>query len=127
MINRTLLAFRHALLPIALVLIVQHGSAQTQSRSDDVEQLRQLVFDLERRVVVLEQQNQQLRSSLVSPANPDTATPPTRAGAETAAALVLAADELRVPGATSVVPAQAVAAAAPAPHRFPAHFPEEQP
>jgi hypothetical protein len=123
MTNRTLLAFRHALLPIALVLIIQHSAAQTQPRSDDVEQLRQLVFDLERRVAVLEQQNQQLRSSLISPGNPETATPPTRAGAETAAALVLAADELRAPGATSVVPAQAVAATAPTSPPLPGTLP----
>ena len=123
MTNRTLLVFRRALLPIVLVLIVQHGSAQTQSRSDDVEQLRQLVFDLERRVAVLEQQNQQLRSSPLTPEDPETTTPPARAGAETVAALVLAADELRVPGATSVVPAQAVAAAAPAPPPLPGTLP----
>jgi hypothetical protein len=96
-----------ALLPGLLTLASPNAFPQTQSGSDDVQQLKQLVFDLERRVAVLEQQNQQLRSLAV---------PPDGSGAQSAASLVLAADELRVPGTSSPLPAQEVVpAASPAP------------
>lgn len=107
MTNRMKLVVRYAFLPVLLVLIDPHGSAQTQPSPQDVEQLKQLVFDLERRVAILEQQNQQLRSSDM---------PPASSGAESAASLVLATAELRVPGTSSPLQAQAVApATAPAP------------
>jgi Putative beta-barrel porin-2, OmpL-like. bbp2 len=99
MTNRIQLVVQYALLPTLLVLGSPHAPAQTQSAGQDVDQLRQLVFDLERRVAVLEQQNQQLRSS---------ASPPDRSGPDSAASLVLAAAELRPPGSPSPLPAQAV-------------------
>jgi hypothetical protein len=92
-----------ALLPGLLTLASPNALPQAQSGAEDVQQLKQLVFDLERRVAVLEQQNQQLRSS---------AMPPDSSGAQSAASLVLAADELRVPGTSSPLPAQQVAPAA---------------
>jgi hypothetical protein len=107
MTHRLPLVIRYAFLPVALLWIAQHGTAQTSSSTSDVEQLKQLVFDLERRVAVLEQQNQQLRSS---------ASPPDRSGPDSAASLVRATAELRVPGASSPLPAQAVLpASTPAP------------
>jgi hypothetical protein len=80
-------------------------SLQAQTNSADVEQLKQLVFDLERRVSALEQQNQQLRQ---------TSAPAGATGQQAAAALVLASDELRTPAGTAPATAQAVAAS-PAP------------
>jgi hypothetical protein len=95
-----------AFLPLApatlLVAVALPALPQTQSGGDDVQQLRQLVLDLERRVAVLEQQNQQLRSATV---------PPDRAGSESAASLVLATAELRVPGSPSAVSSQTSAPA----------------
>jgi hypothetical protein len=114
MTNRFSLILRYALLPAVLVLIGPNGSPQTQSNSDDVGQLKQLVFDLERRVAVLEQQNQQLRSSI---------PPSASTGPQTAAALVLAANELRVPGTTSALPLQASAPATPVPSPLPGTLP----
>ncbi|HEY6448216.1 MAG TPA: outer membrane beta-barrel protein [Acidobacteriaceae bacterium] len=62
------------------------ASAQSQSSSSEVEQLRRLVLDLEQRVSALEEQNRRL--SQVS-ALPD------RSGPQSAAALQLASAELR--------------------------------
>ncbi len=90
-----------AFLPLApaamLVAVALPGVAQNQSGRDDVQQLRQLVLDLEHRVAALEQQNQQLRSA---------SAPPESTGPQSAASLVLAAAELRVPGSPSAVSSQ---------------------
>jgi len=101
-------------LPLAsatlLVAAAWPAFPQTQSGSENVQQLTQLVLDLERRVAALEQQNQQLRSA---------AAPPDTTGPESAASLVRAAAELRVPGSPSPVSSQtnapASAAAPPLP------------
>jgi len=95
------------LLPLASATLLASAAlpafSQTQSSDDQVAQLRQLVFDLERRVAVLEHQNQQLRGG--------STLPPDAAGAESAASLVLAADELRESAAPSALSAQANAPA----------------
>jgi len=114
MTNRMKLVVRYAFLPVLLVSIDLRGSAQTQPNSQDVEQLKQFVLDLERRVAVLEQQNQQLRSATV----PSGAT-----GQQAAASLLLAADELRVPGASSALPAQASTPVSPASPQLPGTLP----
>jgi hypothetical protein len=102
-------------LPIVAILLFNGASALPQTQSagaDEVQQLRRMIFDLQRRVTTLEQENQTLQAHSFSPDN--------GAGPRTAAALVLAADELRTPGTASVsasssaVPMQA-AAASPAP------------
>jgi hypothetical protein len=84
------------------------GRAQAQQNNAEVEELKQMVIDLDRRVAALELQNQQLRQA-TSPAGPS--------GPQTAAALVLASDELRASGGTAPVIAQAAAStpASPAP------------
>jgi hypothetical protein len=98
-IGITVLLF--SVMAIALPLHAQENGAE-------VEELKQLVFDLERRVSALEQQNQQLRQ-VTAPAG--------STGPQAAAALLLASDELRTPNGATPVPAQAVAAtpASPAP------------
>jgi hypothetical protein len=106
------------LLPLASATLVASMTLpafpQSQSSDDEVTQLRQLVFDLERRVAALERQNQQLRSA---------ATPPDSAGPESAASLLFAAAELRVPAQSSALLGQASAAAqTPAP-LLPGSFP----
>ncbi|HEX4310568.1 MAG TPA: outer membrane beta-barrel protein [Acidobacteriaceae bacterium] len=97
---RTFLALRPALLPVALLFFAWHCSAQTTASPDDVEQLKQLVLDLEQRVSLLELQNRQLRSS--------TAIPPATAGSDSAASLVLASADLRLPAPAPSIPAQPV-------------------
>jgi hypothetical protein len=104
MINHIQLVIRYAFLPMLLVSMHPDGLAQSQPDVQDVEQLKQLVLDLERRVAVLEQQNQQLRS---------TAAPPDGTSTETAASLVRAAAELRPAATLSPLPAQAVSPPAP--------------
>jgi hypothetical protein len=74
---------------------------EAQDNSADVAELKQLVFDLERRVAALEQQNQQLRRA---------ALPSGATGSQAAASLALAADEMRGPNGTSPVTDQAIAA-----------------
>jgi hypothetical protein len=88
---------------LACSAIALPGQAQTQQNSAEVEELKQLVFDLERRVATLEQQNQQLRQ---------TPAPAGATGPQAAASLVLAADELRTADGTSPVAAQTAAATA---------------
>jgi hypothetical protein len=95
------------LFSVIILLLASPGSAQTSAPSQDVDQLRQLVLDLEQRVSLLEQQNQQLRSS---------GAPPDSSGPQSAASLVLAAAELRTPGAWPAPAAQtAVISSTPAP------------
>jgi len=76
--------------------------AQSQSTSDDAQQLRRMVLDLEQRVGELEQENRALRSPMTPP--------PESAGSLTAAALVRASEELRVPGAPSALQTQTITA-----------------
>jgi hypothetical protein len=49
------------LIPVFLLLSALPTHAQSQPNADEVEQLKQLVFDLQRRVTALEQQNRQLQ------------------------------------------------------------------
>ncbi len=51
-----------ALLLVLFLLIAPCSQAQTQPSAEEFEQLKQLVFDLQRRVSALEQQNRQLRA-----------------------------------------------------------------
>src|ERR1700683_386794 len=88
---------------LACSAIALPGQAQTQQNSAEVEELKQLAFDLQRRVATLEQQNQQLRQ---------TPAPAGATGPQAAASLVLAADELRTADGTSPVAAQSAAATA---------------
>jgi hypothetical protein len=113
MTPRTLLILRRVFLPVLFVSVCLRGAAQATSSADDVEQLKRLVFDLEHRVAVLEQQNQQLRSPVV---------PSGSTGPQAAAALVLASAELRVPGTTSALSPQAVPPT-PAPSPLPGTLP----
>lgn len=77
------------------------GASQTQENGTELEQLKQMVLDLQRRVTVLEEQNQQLRQG---------SAPAGASGPQAAAALVSATEELRVPGVNAVpVPQLAVA------------------
>jgi hypothetical protein len=83
-------------LPLLTLLLFGTGSAwsQIESSSDtDVQQLRQMVLDLEHRVAVLEQEDHRLQTHSVAPAD--------TAGTETAAALVLASEDLRSSSAAS--------------------------
>ena len=114
MTPRNLLILRRVFLPVLFVSVCLRGAAQASSNADDVEQLKQLVFDLEHRVAALEQQNQQLRSST---------PPPDSSGPRTAAALVLASAELRVPGTPSALSTQESAPATPAPAPLPGTLP----
>jgi hypothetical protein len=114
MTKRVSLVLRCALLPTFFTLASPNAFPQAQSGAGEIEQLKQLVFDLERRVAVLEQQNQQLRSS---------ALPSDSTGPQTAASLVLAANELRGPGASSVVPVQVTTATSPVPPPLPGTLP----
>ena len=50
------------LVPVILLLLAPRSQAQTQPSADEVEQLKQLVFDLQRRVSALEEQNRQLHA-----------------------------------------------------------------
>jgi Putative beta-barrel porin-2, OmpL-like. bbp2 len=79
-------------------------SLSAQDKGAEVEELKQLVFDLERRVAALEQQNAQQNEQLRQAAA--RAEP---SGPQAAASLVLAADELRNPNGTVPAAAQAVA------------------
>lgn len=89
---------------------------QSQPSSDEVRQLKALVADLERRVAVLEEENQQRRGA--SETN-STASP--EAGPQAAAALVSATAELR--GASAVPAEAATPAAQPASRTVPALLP----
>jgi len=112
MTNRFPLVLRYMFLPFAIILIGPHSSAQASSGTDDVEQLKHLVFDLERRVALLEEQNSELRASGAGPSLTagDSSSVLTELGSRSAAALVLATDTLRVPGASSALPVQAATA-----------------
>ena len=117
--NRLMKLRNFLILLVAFLSVCLRGAAQTSTAApDDVEQLKQLVFDLEHRVAVLEQQNQQLRS---------TTAPSDSTGPQTAAALVLASEELRASDSTSFVPAQQTATTAPRPRPFPARSPAAPP
>lgn len=95
---------RFAALLLACSAVALPARAQTQQSATEVEGLKQLVFDLERRVAALEQQNQQLRMA---------GAPAEASGQQTAAALVLASDDLRTPGGAVPVTAQAAATTPP--------------
>ena len=96
---------RSSVLLLLLSATAHPALSQAQSNSPDVEELKQLVFDLERRVAALEQQNAQLRQ---------TSAPSGATGTQTAASLVLATEELRSTNGTAPVTAQ-MAGATPAP------------
>ncbi len=114
MTNRFPLLVRYACLPVVFLLIGPRGSAQTSSSAGDVEQLRRLVFDLERRVAVLEEQNQQLLLAGAASSRTQSSAS-AEEGPRSAAALMLASEELRVPGASSALPAQVTASASASP------------
>lgn len=99
---------RFALPMLASLFFTAPAAAPQSKPAADVQQLRQMVLDLESRVAALERENRSLRTA---------AQPADSAGPQTAAALVLASEELRGPAASSsVVPLQEAApAAAPAP------------
>jgi Putative beta-barrel porin-2, OmpL-like. bbp2 len=112
------------LAPVVLWLFAFSAPAQSQSTADDVQQLKQMVFDLQHRVTALEEQNRALRGAAAVPGSN---------GTSAAADLVSATAELRGadprgadPGnpanstgspdpAPVPVPAQAASAAAAAP------------
>jgi hypothetical protein len=111
--NRKKLSLRLAVLSFCFVLIPPSSMAQTQDNGTEVEQLKQMVLDLQRRVTTLEEQNQQLRQGGASGGVAAGAS-----GPQAAAALVSATEELRVPGANAPAVAQAavaIPAAAPSP------------
>ena len=86
-----------SLIPVIVSLCACPGKAQSPSAADEVEQLKQLVFDLQRRVTALEQQNKQLIASASASAE-ETAEHAAIASAEhETAALASATTELRVP------------------------------
>jgi putative OmpL-like beta-barrel porin-2 len=93
-------------LSFAPALLLASGAlqlnAQSQSTSDDVQQLRRMVLDLEQRVGELEHENRTLRPPLTAPAE--------STGPLTAAALVRASEELRVPGSSSALQTQTISA-----------------
>jgi hypothetical protein len=72
----------------ALVLLLVSGGAQAQSEHAEIEELKNMVFNLEARVMVLERQNAELmhRAGSLSSGGPDAA-----------ASLVRAVDEIRRP------------------------------
>lgn len=96
------------LAPIIFSLLAPPGHAQTQINTDEVEQLKQLVSDLERRVTALEQENRRLQ------ADPVTSS---AEAADEAAALGSAAKDLRVhaPAETHVQDAASIPAQRPSP------------
>ena len=75
------------LIPVIVSLCACPGKAQSPAAADEVAQLKQLVFDLQRRVTALEQQNKQVTSSAASEGSAE----------HLAAALTSATTELRVP------------------------------
>lgn len=99
--------------PLILLLLVSDAPAQTRSVPDQLEQLRQMVLDLQRRVTTLEMQNHQLQiavdgtmSTYATSADPADPAPAGNTGSQTAAALVSATAALRpdratVPSSTS--------------------------
>lgn len=114
---------RCALASVLVLPLSQSGSAQVASTSD-VEQLKQLVLDLERRVSVLEEQNRELQRAAV-PGAPIGASSDALAeqGSRSAAALVLAADEIRIPGVPPAIRVQEVSPAAASALPLPATLP----
>jgi hypothetical protein len=103
--NRDAVLLHLAVLAILYALTAPSAIAQSQTGNADVEQLRQLVFDLERRVAALEQQNRALRSA---------GAPAGATGPQSAAALESAALELRASGGNALAPVSAPQTAAPA-------------
>src|SRR5580700_10353591 len=101
MTNRKQLFFRLAVLSFCFVLLAHPGVAQTQENGTEVEQLKQMVLDLQRRVTTLEERNQQLRQGGAAEG---------ASGPQAAAALVSAAADLRGPGGNAPVVAEAAAA-----------------
>ncbi|HEX4005982.1 MAG TPA: outer membrane beta-barrel protein [Acidobacteriaceae bacterium] len=97
--------FRISILLLSILAAAAPGvRAQSQSNNDEVQQLRQTVAELERRVAVLEEQTREVRTD----------TRDARAsGPGAAAALVLAADELREPESSSALPQLAATSAPP--------------
>lgn len=98
MTNRISLTFSLIVLPSLLVLPASQSDGQAQASAEQVDELRNLVSDLERRVEVLEQQNRDLeaRSQLKPYASfANTGAISGNTGPEAAAALVSAASELR--------------------------------
>lgn len=97
------------LVPVIVSLSAYPGNAQSQSSADEVEQLKQVVFDLQRRVTVLEQQNKQLQTA--SAASEETAEHAAIASAEhETAALLSETAALRVTNPAQQ-PVQAASAA----------------
>jgi Putative beta-barrel porin-2, OmpL-like. bbp2 len=62
------------LAPVVLWLFAFSAPAQSQSTADDVQQLKQMVFDLQRRVTALEEQNRALRGAAAVPGSNGTST-----------------------------------------------------
>jgi hypothetical protein len=84
---------RFAIFPVLLFFTL---SAQAQSQTNEVQQLRQLVVDLQRRVAALEKRQPPQHTAAFAGTT----------GGQTAAALVSAAEELRAPGSSSSLPMQ---------------------
>ena len=96
---------------VSLLLLLSDAPAQTQPASDEVEQLRQMVLDLQRRVTILEDQNRQLEAAATRKATGPLDPAPASTGPQTAAALNSATATFRSEGATatastSLLPAQ---------------------
>lgn len=104
------------MLTIFLCLPWVSGQAQSSSTSQEVQQLRQMVLDLQRRVSALEEQNREMQASLSDSigAAPCEIPISEAEGPASAAALVSATEELRGPAASSAMPAQASTTPAPA-------------
>jgi len=111
---------------VSLLLLTSDAPAQTLPAPGDVEQLRQMVLDLQRRVTVLEEQNHQLqaaaagttaaRAIINTPADP---APAGSTGPQTAAALVSATAALRAAGSTATASTSLLPAQSPAPTAAP--------
>lgn len=88
-----------------LVASCRPVAAQTQSETQEVQQLHQMVLDLEHRVAALEEENRTLR--MQAPASPSES-----AGSQSAVALATATSQLRESESSSAAPAQVSAAPA---------------
>lgn len=102
---------------VVLLFLVRAAQAQSQPAAGETEQLRQMVFDLQRRVAALEQQNRQLQITMSQP------TVAGNNGPQAAAALVSATAELRGSGSQVDAAAPATLAQADSPAQTPAPLP----
>jgi hypothetical protein len=97
-------------IPVIVSLCAGPGSAQAQSSADEVDELKQLVFDLQRRVSALEQQNKQLQTASV--VSEETAEHETAALVSATAALRFADPSPRSVQAAAASPGPALGPAA---------------